>query len=102
MPGDADCLRALNDCPRSGIVAICLRGALHTTDVVCGGLGVVGDKAGSGACPATVLEEACIPRRGEVANYDAAGVVGLSTKGSKSCCEENRGTHVDSSWFLRR
>lgn len=101
MPGHADCLRTLNDRPRSGIVAICLRGIFHTADVVGGGLGVVGDEAGGGACPTAVLEEACIPRRREVANNGAAGVVGLSAKGSKSCCEENGGTHVDASLFLR-
>ena len=69
--------------------------------MVCGGLGVVGDEAGGGACPTAVLEEACIPRRGEVADDGAASVVGLSAKGSKSCREENGGTHVDGSWFLR-
>lgn len=102
MPGHADCLGALDDCPRSGIVAIGLRGALHTADMVCGGLGVVRDETGGGACPTAVLEESCIPRRGEVTNDGAAGVVGLSAKGSKSCCEENGGTHVDGSWFFRR
>lgn len=100
MPGHADSLGALNDRPRSGIVAICLRSALYTADVVCGGLGVVGDEAGGGACPTAVFQESCIPRGREVANYGAAGVVGLSAKGSKSGCEEKGGTHIDGSWFL--
>jgi hypothetical protein len=72
-----------------GVIAVCLGGVLDTADVVCGSVSIDGDEAGGSACPAAVLEEALVPRRREVADDLAAGVVGLSTENSKGCGEES-------------
>lgn len=80
MAGHADCLGALDDCPRGWVVAGGFGGVFEAADVVGCCFGVYAGDAGCCACPAAYLEECCAPGWGEVAD-DCARVVGFGDGG---------------------